>query len=322
MATLEELRLITKVASLYYKRNLRQSDIAKQLDLSQATVSRLLKRALSENIVRISVNAPLGSFTELEQAVGESYNLKEVIIADAGSEMDERLRNVGAAAAFYLENTIKNGEIIGISSWSETLLATANAMHSLNRNINAHVVQILGGIGDPSAEKHAVQLTRRLASIVNGEATLLSAPGIVGSRETRDILLADPFVTEAVALFDKITLALVGIGTVEPSRLLASSGNVFSEKELDLLREAGALGDICLRFFDANGQPVESDLNNRVISMNLEQFKNVKRTVAVASGKRKFEAIRAAIRGGWIHVLVTDHITAEHLIQDAIDSAA
>lgn len=316
MALTEELRLMTKVATMYYERNLRQTDIARQLDLSQATVSRLLKRALQEEIVRISVSTPMGCYPELEKAVEECYGLKGVIITDAGSDRDERQRNVGAAAAYYLETTIHNGEIIGISSWSESLLATANAMQPLSRNVSAHVVQILGGIGNPSAEKHAVQLTQRLARLVHGEATLLSAPGVVGSGETRDILMADSFVRDAINAFDTVTLALVGIGTVEPSQLLASSGNVFSEDELNSLRATGAVGDVCLRFFDEQGQPVDSPLNNRVIGMSLGQLKQVKRTVGIASGKRKFPAIRAALRGGWIHVLITDQHTAEHLIAE------
>lgn len=159
MACPEELRVIVKVASLYYEHNLRQSEIAEQLDLSQAKVSRLLKRALDDGIVRITVSAPLGCHTALETAIQELYGLKDVIVVDAAPDDEKLLRNLGAAAAFYLETTIRDGEVIGISSWSETLLATANAMQPLPASIRAHVVQILGGIGNPTAETHAAQLT-------------------------------------------------------------------------------------------------------------------------------------------------------------------
>jgi DNA-binding transcriptional regulator LsrR (DeoR family) len=315
VARTSELRLMAKVASLYYERKLRQSDIAAQLDISQATVSRLLKRALEEDIVRISVRTPMGCYQELEYKLQSQFGLKEVIVVDAGPDEEQMLRNLGSATAFYLETTIKDGEYIGISSWSETLLATANAMQPLSRSISAHVVQILGGIGNPNAETHASQLTRQLANLVHGEATLLPAPGVVGSPETRNVLLEDPFVNEAVALFKQVTLALVGIGSVEPSRLLASSGNVFSEQELDMLREQQAVGDVCLRFFDEFGQPVNTELNGRVIGMGLDQLENVRRTVGIAGGKRKFAAIQGAARGSWIHVLITDQVTAERLIE-------
>jgi DNA-binding transcriptional regulator LsrR (DeoR family) len=317
LACIDEVRLMAKVASLYYEHKLRQTDIAEQLDLSQATVSRLLKRALEENIVHISVRTPMGCHPDLEHAVQTQYVLKEVIVVDFSIDDEQLLRNLGAAAAFYLETTIKDGECIGISSWSETLLATANAMQPLSRSVSADVVQILGGIGNPNAEKHAAQLTRRLANLVHGDATLLSAPGVVGSRETRDILLADPFVNEATALFDQISVALVGIGSVEPSRLLASSGNVFSEGELSALRNQGAVGDVCLRFFDELGEPVDTPLNDRVIGMSLEQLKRVRRTVGIAGGERKFAAIRGAVRGGLVHVLITDDVTAKRLVSES-----
>jgi DNA-binding transcriptional regulator LsrR (DeoR family) len=126
--------------------------------------------------------------------------------------------------------------------------------------------------------------------------------------------LKDQFIKEAVTLFEEITLALVGIGSVEPSKLLASSGNVFSEEELDVLREAGAAGDICLRFFDSDGKPTVTALDSRVISITLEQLRTCKRAVGVAGGLRKTAAIRGAIQGGWINVLITDHRTATRLL--------
>ena len=62
----DELRQIAKVAGLYYQRGVRQADIAAQMSLSQSTVSRLLKRAEQERIVRITVSVPPGAHTELE----------------------------------------------------------------------------------------------------------------------------------------------------------------------------------------------------------------------------------------------------------------
>src|SRR5690606_32352443 len=137
-----------------------------------------------------------------------------------------------------------------------TLLAMVDAMRPVSRPSGAVVVQILGGIGHPEAEIHASRLTDRLAKLVNGTGRFLTAPGIVGSIEARDILLKDPYVAASVALFDHITLALVGIGSVQPSELLASSGNIYSEDELEMLQRGGAVGDVCLRFFDTEGPPL------------------------------------------------------------------
>lgn len=317
MARRDELRLIAKVARLYYERGIRQAEIAAQLDLSQATVSRLLKRAEEERIVRITVSVPHGAFTELEEELQTLYGLKEAIVVESGTDDEQILRDLGAAAAYYVETTLKSGETIGISSWSSTLVAMVDAMHPLPRSVSTRVVQILGGVGNPTAESHATHLTRRLASLTRGEATFLTAPGITGSAEMARIYLDDPFVRPTIEQFAQVTLALVGIGTVEPSKLLTSSGNIFNADELALLRARGAVGDICLRFFDQAGAAVLTPLNERVIGMGLEQLQRVPRSVGIAGGRRKLQAIRGALSGRWINVLIIDRWTATALVEEA-----
>jgi DNA-binding transcriptional regulator LsrR (DeoR family) len=316
LARSDELRLIAKVARLYYERRVRQADIAAQLDLSQATVSRLLKRAEEEGIVRITVSVPHGAYTELEEELQAAYGLKEAIVVDAVDDDGQLLRNLGAAAAYYVETTLKQGEVVGISSWSATLLAMVDAMHPLPRSASAQVVQILGGVGNPAAEGHAAHMTRRMAALTRGEAFFLPAPGIAGSAETARIYLDDPFVRATMDRFDQVTLTLVGIGAVEPSPLLASSGNIFGVEELQLLREHGAVGDICLRFFDRQGKPLLTPLGERVIGMRLEQLQQAARSVGIAGGLRKVDAIRGALAGRWINILITDRKTAEVLVEE------
>jgi DNA-binding transcriptional regulator LsrR (DeoR family) len=321
VARIDELRLLARVARLYYGQGLRQSEITNRLNVHQSTVSRLLKRAEKEGIVRISFSMPSGLHPDLEDQLESAFGLREVIVVDAIDSEDQIARDLGAAAAFYLETTLKPTDVVGISSWSASLLAMVEAMHPNPRAAGARIVQILGGIGNPGAEDHATHLTRRLANLVSGTATLLPAPGAVGSAEARRIMLKDRYVQEAVALFKSVTLALVGIGAVEPSKLLASSGNVFSPHELKSLSARGAVGDICLRFFDAAGAPVQTPLNDRVISIELAQLKQVNRVVGIAGGKRKTPAIRAALTGGWINMLITDRSTAERLLQAKAFSA-
>jgi DNA-binding transcriptional regulator LsrR (DeoR family) len=315
MSTLDEQRLMSKIAKLYYEWNLNQTDIAKQLGISQATVSRLFKRAKDEGIIRISVNVPLGVNADLEGRLIQKYKLKDAIVVDMLRDDENQLmRDIGAAAAYYVENLIKDNEVIGISSWSSTLLAMIEAMHPVPGKKGVSIVQILGGVGNPSAEIHATRLTSRLANLVNGSAVFLPTPGVVGSEAALKVLMEDQYVKEAMGLFDRVTLALVGIGAVEPSRLLTLSGNIFTQKEQDYLSSHGAVGDILLRFYDGHGVPVESSFNNRVISMQLEQLRHVNRSVGIAGGIRKYQAVLGALKGHWINVLITDRSTAEKLM--------
>ncbi len=135
-----------------------------------------------------------------------------------------------------------------------------------------------------------------------------------GSEAALQVLLEDQYVQEAVALFDHVSLALVGIGAVEPSDLLADSGNIFDDAELDILRSEGAVGDILLHFFDADGRPVKTSLDNRVMAMSLSQMRRADRAVGVAGGRRKHDAILAALRGELINILITDCFTAQRLM--------
>jgi DNA-binding transcriptional regulator LsrR (DeoR family) len=314
MATVDELRLMTKVAKMYYEWNLNQVEIGEKLSLSQATISRLFKRARTEGIIRISVNVPGGVNSNLEEVLVHKFGLRDAIIVDCISQDENQImRDIGAAASFYIETTIKDYDIVGISSWSSSLLALLDSMHQVSGKTGIQIVQILGGVGNPSAEVHATRLIGRFAGLVNGSAIFLPAPGIVGTEAALNVMLEDAYVQEAMQLFDKVTLALVGIGSIEPSKLLNLSGNVFSIKEQTYLRQHGAVGDILLRFYDKNGKPIQSAFNNRVMSMSLEQLRKVNRSVAVAGGTRKYQAILAALRGKYINILITDSETGKKL---------
>jgi DNA-binding transcriptional regulator LsrR (DeoR family) len=314
MAQINKLRLMAKVARMYYQFNMSQSEIANRLCLSQATVSRLLRNAKEEGLVRIFLSVPRGVNIEIEEELIHKYNLKNAIAVDCESP-DEVLiqREIGSAAAFYFESVIKNNDVVGISSWSETLLALVEAMHQVPGKTGIQVVQILGSIGNPSAEIHANRLIGRLSSLLNATPWFLPAPAIVGSESALRVLLEDPYVQQTMQLFDQITIALVGIGSIKPSKLLTLSGNIFSLEEQDSLIKCGAVGDILLRFFDINGKLVKTPFSNKVVSMNLEQLRRVRLSIGVAGGDRKYQAILGALRGNWINVLVTDKHTAERL---------
>jgi DNA-binding transcriptional regulator LsrR (DeoR family) len=323
MARIDELRLIAKVARMYHSDGLRQTAICKRLNIHQSTVSRLLKRAQREGMVRITLSFPSSTHTDMEEALQSRFGLQDAIVVHCLEDDDRVAHDLGAAAAYYLETTLKPDDIIGISCWSAALLAMVDAMQPMQRWKTTRVVQILGGVGSPNAEVHASQLTHRLANLLGGTATMLPAPGIVGTQESRQVLMRDQFVREVFDLFPSITLALVGIGAVKPSRALASSGNVFSSQELKLLENKGAVGDICLRFFNQNGNPVASELNGRVISIELDQLRRARRVVGVAGGARKTDAIRGALAGKLINVLITDLATAERLLAEpAVKPAA
>lgn len=315
MSRVNELRLIARIAQMYHVEGERQADIAKHLRISQATVSRMLKRAQEEEIVRTTVVAPSGTYASLEAAMRDAFDIDEAIVIECSEDSSGPIMaRVGEAAAHFLETTLQADEIIGVSSWSETILKMVDNIHPMKNGRAKAVVQTLGGIGDPTVQSHANQLTTRLAKLTGAEAHLLSAPGVAQSREAKLILLGDTYVRETIDRFQQITLGIVGIGAMEPSNMLARSGNVFSSRELAAIKDAGGVGDMSLRFFDSEGRFVKTPLDDRVIGMTLEELARVDRVIALAGGSSKTEAILGALRTGVIDILITDKFTAARLV--------
>ncbi|WP_116134104.1 sugar-binding transcriptional regulator [Tropicimonas sp. IMCC34043] len=316
MARVNELRLIARVAQMYHGEGRRQAEIAKHLHMSQATVSRMLKKAQEEGIVRTSIVPPSGTFIELESALRERFGVPEAIVVECSQDSPGPIMSrIGEAAAHFLEATLQADEIIGVASWSETILKMVDNIYPMRTGRAKYVVQTLGGMGDPTVQTHATHLITRLARLTGAEPRLLTAPGVAQSREAKLVLVSDPYVRETMDLFGRITLAIVGIGSIEPSSMLARSGNVFSTKELAELTDAGAVGDMSLRFFDRNGAIIKTPLDDRVIGMPLEDLAKVDRVIGLAGGKAKTEAIDAALKTGCIDILITDNFTARRLVE-------
>ncbi|MTD13235.1 sugar-binding transcriptional regulator [Nakamurella sp. YIM 132087] len=312
----DQLRLLGKVARMYYERGIRQPQIAAELSLSQPRVSRLLRQATEVGIVRTVVTMPPGTHTDLEDRIQERYGMRDVVVVDTEGAGEDVLLALGSATAEYLDVTLTGGHVIGVSSWSETLIAAVDMMRPKNITVAEQVVQIVGGLGDPAVQMQATRLTGRLADLTGASPVFLSAPGLVGSTTIRKALMSDPSVREVAALWSQIDVALVGIGSLEPSPLLRRSGNALAEGEQEELRSLGAVGDVCFRYFDADGRPVASNLDQRLVGITPTELMRIPRRVGVAGGSRKFSAIRAALAGGWINVLITDLEMARRLADD------
>lgn len=316
----EELRLLVKVSRFYYEDALNQDAITARLGLSRSKVSRMLAQAREMGIIQISVVPPDELFTDLESRLEARFGLLEAMVVEAppAETQDAVSRAIGTAAAGFLIRAVGPRSTVGFA-WGSTLyhLAAGLAPYHLP---DVQVVQVIGGLGPPDSDIHATELCRHLSRALGCRMALLPVPGIVADERTREALLSDIHVQRAVQAFDHLDIAFVGVGAPTPDSVVRRDGSIITQAEVDALLRMGAVGDIALRYFDAEGNAVTSDISNRIIGITLEQLKRTPRVVGVSGGPDKLAALRAALAGGLVNVLITDSITAERLLLEVPES--
>ena len=127
---IDDPRLMVRVCDLYYNQGISQQQIAKDLNLSRPTVSRVLALAKEQGIVKISIsNVNAVEHWELERRLEKEFGLREVIIVGENSSEDGMKESLGEAAARYLEYTIKDGNIVGVSMGSTLFEVVSHVVH-------------------------------------------------------------------------------------------------------------------------------------------------------------------------------------------------
>ena len=322
LRSLDHRRLLVKAARLYYENGLNQSEIGERLGLSRQKVQRILKEALDQSVVQITIQPIIGVFSDLERGLEERFGLAEAIVVETTTSGNHEsqatiAREVGAGAAEYLMRVIRPHDKIVISV-GNSLLGMVNAM-PYSPHLDADdltVIQGLGGLGDPRHETYATELVTRLAKALSAEPVLLGAPAVAGTRETRDSFIRDPHIEQTLNMARTADMIFVGIG---PSRsdsvVVQDFWKVMQPSALDEMHACGVVGSLNLRYFDADGRAFLSEFDERIIGLTLDEIKRIRRVAGVAGGSSKREAIEAALAGKLINVLVTDHITAQHLLK-------
>lgn len=312
--SISDPRLLAKAGALYYLRGQTQQQIADRLRVSRPSVSRMLEEARRQGIVQITIAPVGGTAGDLEAELETRFGIREAVVTAAAPDGADPVQHIGAAAAGYLQRTASSGATLGLT-WGTTLGEMVRALVPAPLR-GATVVQMLGGIGPAQAEAHAADLTRRLARLLEADLQLIQAPGIVATEAVRDALLGDPQIHDAVEAIRGVDVAFVGIGALSTNPVLepGAGAGVVPEGLREALAEAGAVGDVALRFFDADGGAVPCPLDERLIGVDLDTLHALPHVVGVAGGPAKADAIRAVLRAKLLDVLITDAETAALLL--------
>ena len=302
-------RLLSFVAKLYYSDARDQSEIAQITGVSRSSISRLLKQARARGIVRISVEEHDLRERGLEDALQQRFGLRHVIVVRpvAGSSVEAARRAIGYVAGPVIADLIRARILVGVAG-GRTLTDLVRYMAPTRPVAGVRVAQLMGNIGPATDLIDAVELSRTLAQRFGGTFYALNAPAFAENGRAREMFLAHPHLKEVWDLFRHMDVALVGIGTLTDSAFIERG--VLEPAALATLRSAGAVGEICGRFFDRNGRECASSFERRVMAIELDELARRPEVVAVTNGPQRTEALRAACAGGLVKSLVIDEAGA------------
>lgn len=310
----ERLELLAQAASLYFEDGLNQGEIAEQLGVSRASVSRLVAEARELGVVEIRINFPLARNTELERALAARFALDAVYVLSSKTIVPDHILNrLGRLASQHLQTRILPGAIVALS-WGTAVFETVQSVR--RRPVERlRVVQVIGAAGSNNPRIDGPDLARQLAERLGGEYHYLHAPLLVESPFVRDTLLNDPRMQRTIELARQANVALVGIGSTQPEISPLVRAGYLSVAEEEELSRMGAVGDFCGYHIDQHGAPVDSPVNRRVVGIALADLREIPHVIGVAGGAAKAPTILAVLRGELIDVLVTDDRAAQEVLR-------
>ncbi len=304
--------VVTSVARMYYLEELGQSEIASIYGISRSTVSRMLTAARERGIVRISVDEFDPRDRNLETRLKDCLGLRNaIVIRTTGTSPASVRRAVGYFAAPYVAEWISSQRLIGVAG-GRTLAELVHHIEPQDHGSGPSFVQVLGTIGSSPGRIDASEQCRALARKLHGGFRTLNLPAYAQSRHVRDVFLSHDEIQAIWRTFGSIDLALVGLGTVETSAFLERG--VLDSAAVEEIRAAGAVGEICGRFFDDHGRECSTSFRDRVIGAELDVLRACPDVVAVMSGPTRGHAMQAAVRGGIVKSVVVDQAGAESIL--------
>lgn len=306
--------LAVRAAQLYYGEDYSQQRVAEALGTSRPSVSRLLQFAKQNGYVEIRIHDPAQNMDRLAAAVQQRFQLKAVQVASSGLDDENEIKKyIGQKAAEYLDTIVQPNDILGIS-WGTTMHHVARALRP-KALPGVQVVQLKGGASHTQGLTYAHEILERFAQNFSAQAHYLPLPVIFDTREVKEMVDADRYIHSVLALGRQANIALFTVGTVRDSALLFQLGYPIAAKVKAEIKQQ-AVGDICSRFFTAQGEICNAEVDARTVGIRLAELGTKEYSILVAGGQPKYAGIKAALAGGYANVLVTDQYTARRLLED------
>lgn len=318
MLSKEEYQLIVDASVLYYLEGKTQSEIAKELYLSRPKVSRLLKKARELKIVDITINYQNDEFAKLQSEVRRRFNIPHVVITKTLSTEDYTLNEVGKAAANELSMALEDGMSLGIS-WGKHVRTTAKHMKKQSY-ADMKVVELFGAISYNVDTNDMLSIGRSLSSKLKAKLFPLPSPIYINDPIARRAIVETPVIKNTLCMIENCDLIITGIGVVEEEKHTSDEAlqtlwyHYVDPSIKERIIQEGGTGFILAHFFNKQGNFLDLDINNNVVGIETATIRQ-KKILAVASGKNKAKAILSALRGGYLHTLVSDEETLKYVME-------
>lgn len=305
-----------EAARMYYDEGLTMESIAASLAVSRSTVSRLLRDAREDGLVRISLHPPGGLRAgDLARRIERAYGaVTHVVPVRDGTAERERLQAVAGAAATRLQGMLAPDMSVGLA-WGTTVAAVAGRLprHPVP---GLRIVQLNGAINtEGSGLTYVSTVLARAASVWDATVHEFPVPAFFDYPETRAAMWRERSVRRVLDAQHQCSLAVFGVGAFDaevPSH--AYTANYLTERDLRELRAEGAVGDVCTVFLRADGSWRGLSMNERCSGPTPERLGRIPRRLLIASGSRKAVPLRAALLAGVATDLVVDEVTAASLL--------
>jgi DNA-binding transcriptional regulator LsrR (DeoR family) len=304
-----DAEVAARVCWHYYKEGQTQVEVAQRLGLTRKRVNRIIGEARASGFVQITIDSRYATCAGLEARLKSRYGLRLAkVVPSPMADVDVRTV-VGAAAGQYLSETLGPSDTLGIT-WGGTIRAAAQNLR--RRDGGNTVVSLIGGLAS-SGPINPYDNAAMFARALGATCRYVTAPMFADSRQLRDALVRSApvrAVLEQVRFIDRALLSAIDLTTHSK----AVEYGVITGEVWRSLREAGAVGDIAGQYLDAQGTPVSHPVVERVIAAELDQLKAIGELVLAAGGAHKAPIIRAGLRAGLAHVLITDEAAAQMLL--------
>lgn len=300
--------LIVKTAWYYYIENMTQQKISEKLGISRMRVIKLLEKARQTSIIQFKISQEKSQRLQVEQQLTKKWNLKDAFVVPTPPKESNLNETIANAAAMYISDRLSENVFINMG-YGDTPSRVLNHLATM-MELPISIVSMTGGV--------SYYLPNTTSNIFNAKLYLYPSPLLVSSKEMCNSILNEPVIREIARMVRLASITVIGIGGMNEEATIINNG-ILNKNDFLYLSMQGAVGDLLTHFIDKDGNPIISYIDERLVSTSLSTLRELNNVIGVSGGPCKVEAIRAALRGRYLDILITDEETAFSLIQTEED---